>query len=184
MDLPVSTKIAEFLASGRRERLRQNHLGALAAFAAAAEIEPSDAIVRVELAVELQALDQLDEAEALLGSVLNAQPSHVGALIERGHVRRRRGDYEGAAAAFRSAAAAEPNNRNIQVELARALRSLDRLEEAEAVIGNLLDAEPRHAGALIERGHLLRARADQEGAAAAFAAAAAADPSNRNIPVD
>ncbi len=184
MDLPVSTKISEFLATGRSERLRQNRIGALAAFAAAAEIDPSDAIVRVELAVELQALDHLDEAEALLGGVLNTQPDHVGALIERGHVRRRRGDYEGAVAAFHAAATADPNNRNIQVELARALRTLDRLEEAEGLVGILLNAEPHHVGALIERGHLLRARHDPEGAAAAFAAAAEADPSNRNIAVE
>jgi tetratricopeptide (TPR) repeat protein len=184
MDAPVSTKIAEFLANGRRERQRQNRLAALAAFAAAAEIDPGDAVIKTELAVELHALDWLDEADAVLDSVLAAEPECVGALIERGHLRRRRGDYEAAAAAFRAAAMADPNNKNIQVELARALRSLERLDEAGRILSDLLNAEPRHVGALIERGHLLRKQDDQEGAAAAFAAAAATDPDNRNIAVE
>ena len=83
-------------------------------------------------------------------------------MIERGHIRRQRGDFEAAVGAFAAAADADPNNRNIQVELSRALRSLDRLDEAEAVVSRILDVEPDQVGALIERGHLLRRRGDRD----------------------
>ena len=82
--------------------------------------------------------------------------------------------------AFKEAAAADPTNRNIQVELARVLRALGRLDEAGSVVYGILDAAPHQVGALIELGHLLRRRSDHEGAAAAFKAAVAADPFNRD----
>ena len=124
-------KIDELLDAGRRERQCQNLEGALSAFAAAAEVDPLNRGVQVEIARVLRTLNRLDEADAILGRVFDAAPSHVGALVERGHVRRRRGDYQAAVAAFEAAMEADPNNRNIQVELVRSLLCLDRLDEAE-----------------------------------------------------
>lgn len=156
----------------------------LAAFEAAAELSPLDVTVKIERAKELRALDRLDEAEALLDDVLNMEPLQTGALIERGHLFRGRGDRERAAGAFRAAAAVDPRNWNIQVELARDLRTLDRLDEADAILNNVLDAEPLQTGALIERGHILRQRGKLKEAAAAYKTAATSDPSNRNIEVE
>ena len=179
-----SNKIREYLKSGRRERLRHDHLAALAAFEAAAAIDAGNSVVEIERARTLRVLDRLDEANVLLDGLLDAEPGHVGALIERGQIRRRQGNHEGAASAFKAAAKADPQNRNIQVELARDLRAIDRLDEANAVITNILGHDANHIGALIERGHICRRRSDHAGALAAFTAAATADPQNRNIQVE
>ena len=184
MDVATSNKLKEHIETGRRERLRSDRAAALAAFQAAAAIDPLNAAVKIELAKELRALDRLDEAKVLLDGVLDAEPGQVSALIERGHLLRRQGDRQGAATAFEAAAKVEPKNRNIQVELTRDLRALGRLDEAGAVVDAILELEPGHVGALIERGHICRRRGDHAGALAAFKAAAAADPQNRNIQVE
>ena len=156
----------------------------MAAFEAAAAADPNNRSIQVELVRSLRCLDRLDEAELVVNSILDAEPHQVGAMIERGHLLRRRGDRVGAAKAFKAAATTDPSNRNIQVELARDLRALERLDEADFVLGRVLEAEARHVGALIECGHLRRRRGDHEGAAAAFKAAATIDPTNRNIQVE
>ena len=184
MDVSLAIKFENFLAKGRRERLRQNHDAARAAFEAAAAIDPLNVLVRVELAAELRALNYLDEAETALNSVVDAGPHQIQIFIERGHLMRRRGGHEAAAVAFKSAAALDPHNRNIQVELARDLRELGRIDEVSAILNKILEAEPKQIGALIERGHILRQKGDHEGAIVAFKAAAATAPDNFNIQVE
>lgn len=184
MDSVTSNRFKEYLETGRRARLRHDHIAALAAFEAAEAIDPLNSAVKVERARELRALNRIDEATILLDGVLDAEPGHIGALIERGHVRRRQSDHEGAAAAFKAAAAADPKNRNIQIELARDLRMLGRLDEANAVINTILDLEPGQIAALIERGHIYRRRGDHAGAVTAFNTAMTAEPHNRNIQVE
>ncbi len=184
MDAPLSTKVREDLELGSREGVDHNRPATLAAFEAGSERDPLDITVKIERAAELRALDRLDEAAALLDSVLISEPTNLRALIECGHLFRRRADHQHAATAFRVAAAVDPHNRNIQVELARDLRTLDRFDEADAILKNILDAEPHQTGALIERGLILRQRGKHEEAATAFKIAATSDPSNRSIEVE
>ena len=184
MDVAVSNRVGQHLEAGRHERIRRNHGAALAAFEAAVAIDPLNSAATLELIRELRALDRLDEADMRLDRLLDAEPRHVGALIERGHVRRRQGNHDGAVVAFKAAVAADPNNRNIQVELARDLRTVGQLDEADATLAGVLDAEPRQVAALVERGHICRRKSDHAGAVKAFKAAAAADPLNRNIQVE
>jgi tetratricopeptide (TPR) repeat protein len=184
MESKESSKIREFFGTIPREPPCKTRIDELATFLAAARIHAYDSIVSVEVATELRALDRLDEAEVVLESLLDAQPDQASALIERGHVRRQKGDYKGAADSFKAAAAANPDDQNIRVELSRALRDLDRADEANSVINSILDIVPNQVGALVERGHLLRQKCDHEGAAAAFTAAAAGDPTNINIQLE
>ena len=166
-----------FRGRGDRER-------AAGAFRAAAAADPRNWNIQVELARDLRALDRLDEADAVLNDVLDAEPLQTGALIERGHILRQRGKLKEAAAAFKTAATCDPSNRNIEVEIARSLRALNRLDEADKALSSILAAEPLHLGALIERGHLLFGRGDHTRALATFMAAATIQPEHAGLQLE
>jgi tetratricopeptide (TPR) repeat protein len=88
---------------------RGDHKGAADAFAAASAVEPHHVGVRLELVRQLRTLDRLDEADSLITDLLHQEPTPFGAWIDRGHLRRKRGDHTGAAEAFEAAAAVDPN---------------------------------------------------------------------------
>ena len=184
MDIALQTKIKSYIETGRQERLHCDRVAALAAFKAAAELDPLNVLVKIELVKELRELNYLDEAEALLNTVPELDAHDVRILSERAYLMRRRGDRERAALAFKAASTAHPHNSNIQVELARELRALNRSSEADAVLNSVLASDPNQTGAMVERGHLRRQQGDREGAAAAFKAAAIAHPHNQNIQVE
>jgi tetratricopeptide (TPR) repeat protein len=165
-------------------RTRNDHTGAARAFAAAFAITPDQAGLTLELVREQRILDRLDEAEAILNGLLTSDPQQIGALIERGHLNRKRGDHGGAAAAYEAAAAVNPQHVDVKLELARELRALNRFDAAETTLGSLLAIAPGHIVALVERGHLRRKRGDRRGAAAAFEAAAAIDSQRFDIKME
>jgi tetratricopeptide (TPR) repeat protein len=179
-----ATSVEALVESGLRERQLGNRAGALAAFEAATTLDPMRAGIKVELACELRALNRLDEAETLLQAVLDADPRNVGALVERAHIHRRRGNHVGAFAGFEEAAAAAPRHVGIRLELARTLRALDRLDDAEAALDRGRDVDDAHVGFLVERGHIRRLRKDHVGALAVFGAAAAVDPRNADLKME
>jgi tetratricopeptide (TPR) repeat protein len=162
--------------TGHLRRQRGDRAGSLAAFAAAGTIEPRHQGVKLELARDLRALDRLDEAEAVQSVLLDIDPGNVGALVERGHVRRRRADHIGAISAFEAASVHAPHNRDITIELVRDLQALDRLDDAETLLRKALDADPGHTQTAMQLGQLLRSRGDRRGALEAFRAAAARSP--------
>jgi tetratricopeptide (TPR) repeat protein len=169
---------------GHLRRKRGDHVGAADAFEAALAIEPNHVGLRLEWVRDLRALNRLDQAETLVNELLSQDPTHFGALVERGHLRRKRSDHAGAAEAFEAAAAIEPNHVGLRLEWARELRALDRFDEADRILTALLDGDPRSFGALIEQGHLRRQRADHAGAAKAFEAAAAIEPQHIGVSVE
>jgi hypothetical protein len=59
-------------------------------------------------------------------------PQQIGALVERGHLYRKRGDNGGAMIAFKTATAVNPVQVDIKLELARDLRALNHFDDAEA----------------------------------------------------
>ncbi|MBU0888369.1 MAG: hypothetical protein KJ904_14525 [Alphaproteobacteria bacterium] len=75
----------------------------------------------------LHRADRFAEAEQVYGEVLAQKPGHIGAYMDRGHVRRLADDLEGAEADFRRALALRPGD-------ARILRSLGHLQRRR---GNL-----------------------------------------------
>src|SRR5262245_39062226 len=122
MNTAEQDRVKEFLVSAQRARERGDRAAALAAFEAAAALRPSHVGIRVEIACELRSLACLDQAEAILRGVLDAEPQNFAALAELGHVRSQRGDHAGAVAEFAAAAALKPQHPGINFELARALR--------------------------------------------------------------
>src|SRR5258707_360150 len=99
MDVVNPQSVNALLQTARGDRRRGDRTAALAAFDAAAALDPESREIKLERARELLALHRLDEAEALLRDVLDAEPRNLGALIESALVRRQRGDNAGALAA-------------------------------------------------------------------------------------
>jgi class 3 adenylate cyclase/tetratricopeptide (TPR) repeat protein len=93
--------------------------------------------VRVARAQALAALHRVDEADALLDTVLEQDAGSAGALLVLGEVRRRRGDLAGAREAFVSALALGSDSGDEQ-RVGAALRNLGLLEYFE---GRLPEAE-------------------------------------------
>jgi tetratricopeptide (TPR) repeat protein len=147
----------------------------------ACAVYPAHLNIRLELARDLRALNRLTEAEAAVEAVLKAEPNHIWALVELGHVRRRGGDLATSVDLFRQATILDPTNLNVKTELARDLRGLGRAAEANIVLGEIFAISPGHVWARVEQGHERRTAGDLAGAAAAFEQAAAGAPDNLDI---
>jgi tetratricopeptide (TPR) repeat protein len=184
MDVTDATSAEALLEAGLHERGVGNRVGALAAFEAASALDPICLGLKVELACELRVLDRLDEAEALLKAVLDADPRNAAALVERAHIHRRRGNHGEALSGFEAAAVAAPLHAGIRLELVRSLRALGRLDEAEAALDSMPAADRSLSGALVEYGHIRRRRKDHVGAVVAFGAASVVDPRNADLKVE
>uniref|UniRef100_UPI00191EDBF7 tetratricopeptide repeat protein n=1 Tax=Microvirga soli TaxID=1854496 RepID=UPI00191EDBF7 len=103
---------------GHVARRRGDRAAALTYFEAAAELEPHNLPVKLEVAADLRELGRLDEAEAVLQEILKQAPQHAGARIALGHVARRRGDRAAALTYFEAAAELEPHNLPVKLEVA------------------------------------------------------------------
>jgi tetratricopeptide (TPR) repeat protein len=176
--------IGALVEHGYLRQKRGDHGGAADAFEAASAVDPELIGVKLEVVRELRMLDRLDQAATLIETVLVIEPRHFGALVERGHVHRRRGDHARAAEAFEAASTIQPEHVGVRLELARDLRALNRLDQAEVIVETVLAAEPRQLGALIERGHLRRKRGNQAGAADAFETASAVEPQHVGVKLE
>jgi tetratricopeptide (TPR) repeat protein len=172
---------AGWLEHGACRRKRGDLDGALASFSRAAAAMPGHLGTKVEIASTLRALNRLPEAAEVLDAVLGADPRRTEALIERGHLARRREDHAEALAAFEAAARNHPEHLGIALETVRSLRQLGRLDEAAARLDELSAAHPRDLGVIIEKGHLARRRGDDDAALAAFKEAGAVEPSHEGI---
>jgi tetratricopeptide (TPR) repeat protein len=162
-------------------RERNDRAGALAAFEAAAEKDPSNIAIRNEVAYLLRSLGRTDEAEATFRAMLRVAPKHGAALAGLGYILRQRGDHLEALGLFEKACAADPGRVDLKVEVGHELRALRRVSEAEAAYRGAIKEAPGHAGALVSLGHLLRGRGDRAGALAAFQAAAEKESHNLAI---
>ena len=167
-----------------QRRAAGDRAGALATLEAATALEPDHLGLQVERACELRILHRLDEAETALDAVLASASDHAAALVERAHVRRSRGDRDGSLAGFLAASRVAPDRIPIRLEIVRDLRALRRFDEAEAELKTVVAIDRRNIGAAIERGHIARQRGDHAKAAAAFAAALAAEPTNGDVKVE
>ena len=99
----AQTDFQHLMEAGRRARRAGDRQGALAAYEAAAACNPKQVNVQVEIAAVLREIGRLDEAETALKRVLSVEQNHFAALVELGHVQRRRGDHPAALASFDAA---------------------------------------------------------------------------------
>jgi len=173
-----------FIGLGMIKRSQGDRNASLAAFQAAAELQPSHIGVRLEIANELRELGRLAESDAVLNRVLAQHPNNMGAQIGLGHLKRSQGDRLGSLAAFKVAAHIDPNHFGVQLEIANDLREIDRLNEAEAVLQDLIKQQPANSGALICLGHLRRRQGDRRAALAAFEKAAVTEPNHMGIQLE
>jgi tetratricopeptide (TPR) repeat protein len=86
----------------------------------AAELPPRSPAMRLRLAEECLKLDRIDEAETLLGSLAAVDPDNPRALLGRGQILLRRGQWQEALAPLETAAAHPTAQRSARVALAEA----------------------------------------------------------------
>src|SRR5438309_308726 len=116
----------QLIEEGYRLRKEGDRNASLAAFEAAAVIDPDHTGVQLEIANDLRELGRLDDAAALLQRLVVQHPQNSGALIGLGHIKRRQGDRTASLAAFEAAATVDPHHTGIQVEISNDLRELGR----------------------------------------------------------
>ena len=154
---------------------------ALTHFEAAVAADPGNPSVRCDAANILRELGRLDDAEAMLKSVLETHPEHGPALAGLGHLARQRRDRTLALGYFEAAAKADPNNPWVRCDLANILRELSRFGEAEAMFKTVIDGHQEHVGALAGLGHIACQRGELDAAIGYFEAAVKADPQNPDL---
>lgn len=94
-------------------------------------------------------LGDLDRAETALRTVLQAQPSHVGALNTMGQVHIDRGRYDQAAATLEKARALQPEHPGVLLNLARLRRRQNRIDEAIELARDCLRRKPHMVSACV-----------------------------------
>ncbi|MGY4509107.1 tetratricopeptide repeat protein [Bradyrhizobium sp. USDA 3650] len=183
-DLDLSQDIEARVAAGHLKRRQGDRLASLAAFEAAAKIDPGHSGVQIEISNDLRELGRFDEAEALLQRLIAREPTNTGALIGLGHLKRRQDDRLASLAAFEAAAKIDPGHSGVQIEISNDLRELGRFDEAEALLQRLIAREPTNTGALIGLGHLKRRQDDRLASLAAFEAAAKIGPGHSGVQIE
>jgi tetratricopeptide (TPR) repeat protein len=120
--------------------------------------------------------DVLDDAEVLLAKVLQLAPHHDVARYEYAIVLLRRHKHAEAATHMEALLAREPKNRLFLTTYATVCAGLGRIEEALPRYRELLKEAPYDPELHLSVGHLLKTLGDNDGAVAAYRAAAAARP--------
>jgi tetratricopeptide (TPR) repeat protein len=104
----------------------------LALLRRAADLAPDDLTLRLRLAEESLKLDRIDEADALFRGLLARHPNNPRALLGRGQVLLRRGQWREAVAPLKAAAGHPTARRSARVALAEAYLRLGDAEAAAA----------------------------------------------------
>ncbi len=123
--------LADALAAAEEMLAEGDAASAAETFAAIAEQDPENAEAFAGLARSYLALDQVDQAEA----VINGVPEAISAAAEIEAVRAqielaRQAENAGPVAELRAAVDADPDNHQARLDLAQALHGADQVEEA------------------------------------------------------
>lgn len=153
---------------GHCARRRGDRSASLQSFLAAATYDPNNLWAKPEAAVELIALNRLDEARALCLEVLASQAENFTALSGLGECERRKGNFAEALKYFQEALRVNPTNTAIQLEVAELFFKLAQFDEAEDAFRSILTDSPDHFVAHIRLGFCARHRNDHAAAAACF----------------
>jgi protein O-GlcNAc transferase len=119
---------------------------------AALALQPRDIQALFNLAVLREGQARVDEARALYDRVLDQEPTHFSARLNRGAIALDAGDPETAMADFDRLAAGSEFTPQVHANRARALFALFRDDEALAAADAALRLDPRYERALLDRG--------------------------------
>ena len=137
--------------------------------------------VRLEAAAALRRASYFEAAESVYKSVLEDQPNSYRALLNLGHLARRRGDRDAALGYFEVALRADPGQQRPKLEMAVELRKRSRLDEAEALYQSVLKDQPDQVRALAGLGHIAKARGNGPLCLTYYQAAVAVDPTRTDL---
>ena len=165
-------------AEAKRRRLNRDELVALYEKAVAAA--PEDAWLRMGLAEEFFRADRFDDAEHWFERTLEQSPDHVGALVGKARLARRRGDRGAARQVLERAVAAPGATAWTRAELAQEMADAAEFETAETYLHELIQQAPAEEAYYVQLGQIRRLRGDSAGARAAFAEAVALNPGSTN----
>ncbi|KQT61271.1 MULTISPECIES: tetratricopeptide repeat protein [unclassified Aureimonas] len=128
--------------AGLDDRRRGARGEALLRFRAAAEAHPGDRWNRNDIALELQALDRLDEAQAEAETLAAEAPDFAPAHRTLGLIARAKGETEAALGHFERAAACDPRDLWNRHDAAVSLRTLGRTEAAASAFLAVAEGTP------------------------------------------
>lgn len=121
---------------------------ALEALRIACDLDPDNVDVQLNLALALNELGRLDEADALYRSVLSTQPANYRALVNRGLLLAAKRDPE-AEALLRQARSLDAGDPRIALALGTYLRDTDRCAEALPLLLQAVAADPAQDTAIV-----------------------------------
>jgi predicted Zn finger-like uncharacterized protein len=139
--------------------LARNHLPeAIHHFEAALRFDSKDAGALLGLTTAQRKSGDIAAAEKSLARLEKVDAGFPGLTLERGQLLESRGDYSGAANAYRTALEPRPQDTDLKLRLGAALVTAGRLEEAEAILPEVLKERPTSAEAEHFVGRLLLAK--------------------------
>ncbi|MGA2045286.1 MAG: tetratricopeptide repeat protein, partial [Roseiarcus sp.] len=166
------------LGLGYLARRRGDRAAALACFEVAAALVPLDVRARLEVAAERRDRGDFAESERQLRSILDRQPDNLAALVQRGHLLRRRGDREAAFHAFEEVWTRHSRHTPALVEMAVDARALGWAEESMRLLGLARERDPESLPALLQCVEHALLMEDFEAASALCLHAMAAHPAS------
>jgi predicted Zn finger-like uncharacterized protein len=139
--------------------LTRNHLPeAIHHFEAALHFDANDAGALLGMTTAQRKSGNLIQAEKTLTKLEKIEPTFAGLTLERGQLLESRGDYAGAASAYKQALETRPHDTDLKLRLGAALTTAGRLEEAEAILPEVLKERPTSAEAEHFVGRVLLAK--------------------------
>lgn len=123
---------------------------------------------KVKLALSLQALERLDEAEAVLQKAFAEAPTRIDLLAHTGYLRQLQGNLRGAEEIYRQCVSLAPENAAMHSNLGELLLDTGRIVEAQIEIHKAVALDPQLAEAQCNLGHLERELGRQESAIVAY----------------
>ncbi len=149
---------------------------AILAFERAAKLAPDDATFLVQLADMYVQTEKPDAALPLVKHAQEVAPELAIAYLVQGNALVKKGDFEGASAAFTQALKRDPDDLDARLGLARAQQRAGRLPDAAKQLELLAQAVPDSNVVWAEWGSVLAKQGDLAGALEKFDKALAIDP--------
>lgn len=153
----------------------------LAELKAYASRHPDDAVGHYELGIA-EASAAPEDALMQLNRALALKPDLPAALVARGLLQLKRGNYRAALPDFGAALKREPNNAAVLDRLGQCYMAVDRLPEAIPVLRRAVELAPRDSKALMHLGRALTDAGQEEEARKVFARFRELGPDKSSLP--
>jgi tetratricopeptide (TPR) repeat protein len=153
-----------------------DHVTALAHFKAAADLNPIDLSIHVNVANCLALMTRVGEAKAIFTQLSAQGPRHFRDRVALGDLARTLLDWVGALQHFQAALESEPGNIGVRIKIGGTLCDMDQWELAEESFRSILIDSPQNVDALIGLAHTARAKGDRSAALGLLQTAAALAP--------